>query len=86
MHASGSFLKLHNDGTIEGKAAQWNLTGNMVLTGNLNVTGNIESVGDITDQNGTHGTLAGFRTIYDEHVHNGVQSGTFDTDPPTPQV
>lgn len=86
VHATGSFLKLHNDGTIEGHASQWNLTGNMVLTGNLDVIGNIQATEDITDQSGTHGTLANFRTIYDEHVHNGVQGGLQTTQTPTPQV
>jgi phage baseplate assembly protein gpV len=63
QHQSGSFLKLHNDGTIAMQAATVNVTGNLVVTG------------DISDQNGAHGTLAALRDAHDEHVHADPQGG-----------
>jgi phage baseplate assembly protein V len=80
VHASGACLKLHNDGSIEGKATVWNLSGTIALEGNLIVSG------DITDQGGTHGSLQQLRHIYDEHVHPGVQTGSGDTGLPIPQA
>ncbi|MCB8880418.1 phage baseplate assembly protein V [Acidisoma cellulosilytica] len=80
VHASGSFLKLHNDGSIEGQAPVWNLTGTVRLQGDLLVSG------DITDQNGTRGSLQQLRQIYDEHIHPGVQTGAGDTGLPIPQA
>jgi hypothetical protein len=80
VHQTGSFLKLHNDGSIEGKATVWNLTGTIQLTGSLVASG------DISDQSGAHGTLANLRTIYDEHVHPDVQNGPGSTGLPIPQA
>jgi phage baseplate assembly protein V len=80
VHQSGAYLKLHNDGTIEGKATIWNLTGTVDLQGNLTVSG------DISDQGGGRGTLASFRQIYDEHVHPNVQTGPASTGLPIPQA
>lgn len=85
VHQSGSFLKLHNDGTIEAHATTFNFTGNMVLSGNLTVTENvtvqenITAAGDITDQNGAHGSLATLRGAYNQHTHGNVQSGSANT-------
>jgi phage baseplate assembly protein gpV len=62
-HQSGSFLKLHNDGTIALQAPTVNITGNLVVTGN------------ISDQNGAHGTLAALRNAHDTHVHDDPQGG-----------
>jgi phage baseplate assembly protein gpV len=80
VHQAGSYLKLHNDGTVEGKATIWNLTGAIQLTGSLVASG------DISDQGGAHGTLGNLRTIYDEHVHPDVQRGPGSTGLPIPQA
>jgi hypothetical protein len=60
VHSTGSFLKLHNDGSVEGQATAWNLTGDLHVTG------------DIYDR---HGSLAAFRGHYDVHVHADPQGG-----------
>ena len=60
VHGSGSFLKLHQDGTVEGNAARWN------LTGDLHVTGQVVASGDV---------LAGSISLQN-HVHGGVMSGS----------
>jgi phage baseplate assembly protein V len=53
VHSSGSFLKLHNDGSIES-------SGTWLHNGSLQVTG------DVSDY---HGSLATLRGHYDVHVH-----------------
>lgn len=77
VHQSGTFLKLHNDGTVEGNAARWNFTGDLYLTGNIVTTGNI------SDLSASHGSLNTLRQIYDAHTHGVPQGG--QTTPPTPQ-
>jgi hypothetical protein len=54
IHQSGSFIKLHNDGSIESKAPTW------THSGDLHVTGNVYD---------SHNSLADLRTHYNEHVH-----------------
>jgi hypothetical protein len=54
MHQSGSFIKLHNDGSIESKASSW------THNGDLHVTGNVFD---------SHNSLADLRSHYNEHVH-----------------
>ncbi len=54
VHNSGSFLKLHNDGSIESQAPNWTHTGNLHVSG------------DVFDG---HGSMAQFRGHYNEHVH-----------------
>ena len=54
MHATGSYLKLHNDGSLESNAATWTHHGSLYATG------------DIADG---HGTLAALRGHYNSHVH-----------------
>ena len=78
VHQTGSFLKLHNDGTVEGTATRWN------LTGDLHVAGSILASGDISDQAQAHGTLGNLREIYNEHTHQDPQGGI--TSPASPQV
>ncbi len=63
-HQSGSFLKLHNDGTIALQAPVVNITGDLVVSGN------------ISDLNGAHNTLNALRAAYDEHTHSDPQGGT----------
>ncbi|MBV9784774.1 MAG: phage baseplate assembly protein V [Acidisphaera sp.] len=77
VHQSGTFLKLHNDGTVEGKAAHWNLTGDLTLTGNIVASGNI------SDLSASHGSLDTLRQIYDSHTHADPQGG--QSAPPSQQ-
>jgi uncharacterized protein involved in type VI secretion and phage assembly len=63
-HQTGSFLKLHNDGTVEIKASTVNIDGNLVVSG------------DVSDQAGQHGSVRTLRTAYDQHVHTDPQGGT----------
>lgn len=63
VHQTGSYLKLHNDGSIAMQAPVVNVTGNLVVSG------------DISDQGGAHGTLGAFRTAYDGHTHTVPQGG-----------
>jgi phage baseplate assembly protein gpV len=86
QHKSGSFLKFHNDGTVElvssgtltSTAPQWNHNGNM------QVNGTIKATGDITDTSSTNTrSVAGMRTIFNGHLHSGVQTGGGNTAVPT---
>jgi len=54
MHATGSFLKLHNNGSIESRAPTW------THTGDLRVSGNVFD---------SHNSMADLRAHYNEHVH-----------------
>ncbi|GAB0115313.1 phage baseplate assembly protein V [Acidisoma sp. C75] len=80
VHQSGSYLKLHNDGTIEGNATTWKLTGTVTISGDLVVGG------DIADKAGAHGSLETFRAIFDEHIHPGIQPGSGNTGLAIPQI
>lgn len=82
VHASGSLLKFHNDGTVNlismgtltSSAPQWN------HTGNITVMGNIKASGDITDTYQTNTrTMAGMRTVYNGHTHSDPQGGNVST-------
>lgn len=61
QHKSGSFLKLHNDGSIESKAANWTHTGDLHVSG------------DVFDG---HGALSRLRGHYDQHTHGLPGGGT----------
>ncbi len=63
-HSSGSSIKLLNNGTIEIKAPQVNILGNLVVSG------------DVSDQAGSHKTIAAFRSAYNTHTHGDPQGGT----------
>jgi len=65
QHQSGSFLKLHNDGTIALRAPIVNIIGNLLVSG------------DVSDQNGAHGTLGALRAAHDQHTHaaSGGETG-----------
>jgi hypothetical protein len=54
VHKSGSYLKLHNDGSIESNAATWTHNGNFRATG------------DVFD---AHGAVSALRSHYNDHVH-----------------
>ena len=87
VHKSGSFLKFHNDGTVELNAAgtltstapQWNHTGPVHITGNVTVSQNITAGQDIYDRNGTKGTLQHIRDNYNAHTHSDPQGGATST-------
>lgn len=92
VQRTGSFLKMHNDGTIEYYAASGHhFTGSPVqIDKSLNVTLGITSQADIQDNTGTQTrTMAQMRAIYDGHSHPvpNVQGGssTVTTNPPTQQ-
>ncbi len=59
VHASGSFIKLLKDGTIQ-------LQGNITVTGDLHATGNIYD---------GHGKLADLRAHYNAHHHTDSRGG-----------
>ncbi|MEO9191540.1 MAG: phage baseplate assembly protein V [Acetobacteraceae bacterium] len=73
VHASGSFLKLTNDGTIH-------MNGPVSISGTLVVTGDIHAGGDVVD---SHGSLAALRDHYNVHVHTDSHGDI--TNVPTPQ-
>ncbi len=73
VHASGSFLKLSNDGTIH-------INGPVSVTGSLTVSGNIAAGGDVSDY---HAALSALRTHYNGHVHTDSHGDT--TNAPSPQ-
>lgn len=60
VHATGSFLRLRNDGSIEGNAAIWRIKGDMHVDG------------DIYDQ---HGAMSALRGHYDGHSHTDSRGG-----------
>ena len=77
MHdLDGNRVHIRAGGTIEVWAAsQVTINApNVVINGNLTVSG------DISDQNGTHGTVAVLRGDYNAHKHGGSPT----TDHPTP--
>ncbi len=63
QHQTGSFLKLHNDGSISFQAPVVSITGDLMVSG------------DISDRSGTHGSLSAFRAAYDGHVHEAPVGG-----------
>jgi uncharacterized protein involved in type VI secretion and phage assembly len=60
VHSSGSFLRLRNDGTVQGQAQGW------YLQGDLHVQG------DVYDQ---HGPLSELRGHYNSHIHTDSRGG-----------
>ena len=80
-HASGSLLKLTNNGkaTIADKAGSQfslNADGTAILDANLIVNGMIQATGEIIDFYTTTGsTMANFRREYDEHKHRDSENG-----------
>lgn len=64
VHQTGSFLKLHNDGSIALQAPTVNIAGDLVVSGK------------ISDLNGAHGTMDSLRQAHDSHVHQDAQGGS----------
>lgn len=73
VHASGTSLKLTNDGTVY-------VNGPVSITGTLTVSGDVQAGGNVID---SHGAMAALRAHYDAHTHTDSRGGT--TSPPTPQ-
>lgn len=72
VHQSGSFLKFHNDGSVEIKAPN-----HLNITGDVYVTGAIFASGDITDQTGTtNESMKGMRNVFNGHHHVNVTHGS----------
>jgi hypothetical protein len=65
VHRTGSFLKLHNDGSIESAAPSWK------HSGDLHVSGNVFDF---------HGALDQLRGHYNEHVHPPASAPPSPTD------
>lgn len=102
VHESGTYLKLHNDGSVAlntqgalSATVGGNLTANVAgtatgtasswtLNGNLQVNGTVMASKDISDNNGSYGTLNAIRTTYNGHTHTDPQGGTTST--PSPQM
>ena len=85
VHQSGSFLKFHNDGTVElnsagtltSTAPQWNHNGAMTVNGAVLVNSTIKATGDITDTSNTNTrSVAGMRSVFNSHIHTDPQGGT----------
>ena len=64
-HRTGSYLKLHNDGSIESQAPRWTHHGDLHVSG------------DVFDG---HGALSQLRGVYNEHVHPPSQTPPTPTD------
>jgi phage baseplate assembly protein gpV len=60
VHASGSAIKLENDGVVH-------------VQGDLHVAGNILASGDVSD---LAGTMARLRGHYDDHTHTDSRGGS----------
>lgn len=86
VHKSGSFLKFHNDGTVEitanstmkYTATQHHFIGPVQMDNTLNTTQAITSQADIQDNTNTNAhTMSQMRQIYNTHTHHiaNVQGG-----------
>jgi phage baseplate assembly protein V len=54
MHSSGSFLRLRNDGSVEGQATRFVLTGEVDITGAVNVSGGLTMGGTLNVGSDVH--------------------------------
>lgn len=61
-------VNIRSGGTVTVKAALTVFDGDVLVTG------------DISDQDGTHGTVGAFRAAYDAHRHGGIDPGGGTTD------
>jgi phage baseplate assembly protein V len=86
--ASGATIVLSNDGKITLTAPEVTIAAATKVhmdTPLLEVTGDIKAAGNIVDTSGSNArSMAGMRTIYDEHTHANVQNGPGITAGPDP--
>lgn len=88
IDGQGAYVKLNNDGTIT-FGAPVGITSTTPLLkqiGNMEVDGNFIATQNVSDLNGTRGTVASLRTAYDSHTHANVQNGPGITAGPNPTV
>jgi len=81
VHVSGSVLKFLNSGDVLIRSATkmtYDAPAHHFTGGDVLMDGNLKVVGDISDNNGTHGTVQQIRTTYNGHTHheNGQGSNT----------
>lgn len=81
VHVSGSVLKFLNSGDVLIRSATkmtYDAPAHHFTGGDVLMDENLKVVGDISDNNGTHGTVQQIRTTYNGHTHheNGQGSNT----------
>lgn len=76
----GGQANLTVTGKVVASAAEFDLTGNLIVTGDITATG------EIYDENGIKGHIGHIRTVYDSHTHSGVQTGGGATAIPNQQL
>ncbi len=84
---AGSTVVLNGDGTGTATFAQGlTITANTTINGNLQVNGNVQASQNISDLNGSKGTMQTMRTTYNGHTHpvSNVQSGSSSVTTATP--
>lgn len=79
VHSSGAYFKLTNDGKAS-IADQYGSVVQLTNDGNVKITGNLFVTGDISDRNGTKGTVQHIRDTYNVHHHTDSLGGI--TSPP----
>jgi phage baseplate assembly protein V len=74
VHQAGAFLKLHNDGTVEGNATRWTITGAVDVTGPVTITGSVTITGavEITGEVEVTGNILASGEISDEGQSHGT--------------
>ena len=70
-------LEITTTKKVVGTASEWDLTGDLKVTGNITASGNVSDAVR---------SMAGDRTIYDEHTHGNVQTGGSNTGTPSPAM
>jgi len=99
IDSSGSSIKLTNDKKVtvtDGAGSTvvmngngtgtLNFAGGLTVNANTQINGDLQVSGSIKDQNGAKGTVQKIRDVFDDHVHNGVQTGSGSTNIPTTQL
>ncbi len=82
-HVSGNL-----SATVSGQATLQSSQKIVLDSAEVDITGFLKVSGDITDNTGTGNTktVNNMRTVYDSHVHPGVQSGASNTGTPNPTI
>lgn len=99
IDSSGSSIKLTNDKKVtvtDGAGSTVVMNGNgtgtlnfaagLTVNANTQINGDLQVSGSIKDQNGAKDTVQKIRDVFDNHVHNGVQTGSGSTNIPTTQL